>query len=349
MMKMKRYFYLALSVLAAASCAKTPSAGPNDDAKLYFEAWMQVHHPGAVRTALGAYVLEDVPGTGAAVGSKEDDPYVRVEYVVSGLDGAVTGTNIESVAKQIGEYAFGNYYGPAVWNRGQDLLAAGIDEAISSMRVGGRRTIALPGWLQSTERYDTGQEYLDRVAGGTPMIYEIRLHEIVSDLVQWETDSLGSYIPRTFPGKTVLDSLEFGFYYFRTAEPQDEEEFPSDTTIYINYIGRLLNGTVFDTNIKDSAKFYGIYSASRTYGPSSVTFSKDSGEDDGGEDGTETGVTMGSSSVIPGFAKTLLQMHAYEKGSGVFYSTFGYGSSGSGYTIPAYSPLRFDIEIVDKP
>ena len=42
-------------------------------------------------------------------------------------------------------------------------------------------------------------------------------------------------------------------------------------------------------------------------------------------------------------------MHPHEKGTAVFYSGVGYGSSGSGSTIPAYAPLRFDIEIVDKP
>lgn len=343
-MKMKRYLALALPLLAAFSCAKAPSEGPNDDARLYLESWVLVHHPDAVRTALGAFVLSETPGTGEAVGSEEDSPLVRVDYVATSLDGTVLGTSIESVSQQIGDYSFGNYYGPVIWNRGQGALAAGIDEAISSMRVGGAKTIVLPGWLQTSLRYDTAEDYLKKVSGGTPSIYEIRLREIITDIARWETDSIGSYIPKAFPGKTVLDSLEYGFYYFRTGEPSVEEAFASDTTIYINYIGRLLNGAVFDTNIRDSAKFYGIYSASRTYGPSSVSFSRE-GE---GEDGTIT-VQMGSSSVITGFGDALKQMHPHEKGSGVFYSTLGYGSSGSGLTIPAYSPLRFDIEVVDKP
>lgn len=341
---MKNYIYLALSALAVCACAKAPSTGANEDAKLYFESWMQVHHPEAVRTKLGAYVLDEVPGTGAAFAEEKDGVYVRVDYVTTSLDGTITGTTLESVSQQLGSYQFGNYYGPVFWYCGEGSLAAGIEEALGTMRVGGSKTFVLPGWLQTLSRYDSAEAYEENVSGGSPAIYEIRLQEIVRDVAQWETDSIAGYIPRSFPGKAAADSLEYGFYYFRTGEPSSDEKLPADTTIYINYIGRLLNGTVFDTNVKDSAKFYGIYSASRSYEPSSITFSTE-GE---GED-AETTAQMGSSSVIPGFSKILTQMHPHEKGSGVFYSTFGYGSSGSGASIPAYSPLRFDIEIVDKP
>ena len=60
---------------------------------------------------------------------------------------------------------------------------------------------------------------------------------------------------------------------------------------------------------------------------------------------------MGSdkSSMISGFAKTLWDMKAMEKGVGVFYSILGYGYSGSGSSIPAYAPLVFEIELVAKP
>ena len=42
-------------------------------------------------------------------------------------------------------------------------------------------------------------------------------------------------------------------------------------------------------------------------------------------------------------------MHPHEKGTAVFYSGLGYTYRGSGGSIPAYSPLHFDLEIVDKP
>ena len=42
-------------------------------------------------------------------------------------------------------------------------------------------------------------------------------------------------------------------------------------------------------------------------------------------------------------------MRKHEKGVGMFFSAYGYDYSGSGNTIPAYAPLVFEIEIVDKP
>ena len=42
-------------------------------------------------------------------------------------------------------------------------------------------------------------------------------------------------------------------------------------------------------------------------------------------------------------------MKDYEKGVCACYANLGYGYSGSGKAIPAYAPLSFEIEIVDKP
>ena len=39
----------------------------------------------------------------------------------------------------------------------------------------------------------------------------------------------------------------------------------------------------------------------------------------------------------------------FEAGSGIFIESLGYGYSGSGSSIPAYAPLRFDVELVEKP
>jgi FKBP-type peptidyl-prolyl cis-trans isomerase len=53
--------------------------------------------------------------------------------------------------------------------------------------------------------------------------------------------------------------------------------------------------------------------------------------------------------MISGFAKAVFQMKKMEKGRCIFYSPLGYGASGSGTKIPAYSMLRFDIELVAEP
>ena len=134
-----------------------------------------------------------------------------------------------------------------------------------------------------------------------------------------------------------IDTVSTGFYYKQLREPDDSIA-SNDTTLYVNYIGRLLNGQVFDTNIADTAKMYNIYSSAKTYAPSEINWNED-----------PASVTLEGSSVISGWAKALSMMNDHEKGVAMFYSSLGYSYSGSGNSIPPYAPLIFEIELVDNP
>ena len=338
----KTILYFALAALLCSGCARIATTGLNDANKRFLDAWILVNHPGAPQTTLGSYILEDIPGTGSVAGSADANPFIRVEYKIMTLEGSIQNACTEELAKQLGTYDPASYYGPVVWQRGEGAMAPGFDEAFSDMRVGGTRTLLIPGWLLSTYKtYKTAQEYQDNVSG-TSGIYEFKLFDVIPDIKKWETDSVGRYVAANFPGKTVADSLKYGFYYVRTGEPSKNIDFPADTTFYLNYVLRLLNGKVVDTNIRDTATFHNIYSSGRTYGPTTIKWY--------GKEGSYKDIKFGSSSsAIDGFLFALSRMHPHEKGTAVFYSGLGYTYQGSGDVIPAYSPLRFDLEIVDKP
>ena len=298
---------------------------------------MSINYPDLKPTGIGTYTIEDTPGTGPAVGSQEDSPFVYVNYTIRGLDGTISSTTSAKVAQMLGNYDETSYYGPEVWGRTGDALSAGLDDILSDMKVGGRRTSIIPGWLVTSQRYDTPQEYIDNVSAGTPVIYDLEVVEVFEDVSKWELDSLYRYVKRNY-GLEPKDTLKTGFFLKKTGGPQEAVAFEGDTTIHINYIGRLLNGMVFDTNIKDTAIIHGIYSSSRTYEPQSIAWKKDD----------YTQIQMGSSDIIDGFSYALWKMKDKEKCSAIFYSPLGYSYSGSGSGIPSYSPLRFDIELVDK-
>ena len=114
----------------------------------------------------------------------------------------------------------------------------------------------------------------------------------------------------------------------------------SDTTVYINYTGRRMDGVVFDTSVADTAKVYGIYSASKTYEPVPIYWGESYGD-----------ITMTTSKTTPvtGFQMALWNMRPGEKAITAFYSELGYGSSGSGTAIPSYQPISFIIDLVEKP
>lgn len=337
----KTFYYLIIAAVALGGCAKTPSTGLNDAEKRYFDAWIQVHHPEAQKTALGAYVISETPGAGVLLGDCTDTSYIRVNYVVSGLDGTISSTNIEQLNKQLGTYSEKKYYGPVIWTRSKEGLYAGIDEALSTMRVGGTKTTVIPGWLLSYDWYDNAEGYLANVSG-TNTVYKIEVLDKIKDINKWETDSIARYLAKNYPSTAAKDSLKYGFYYIQKKAPTSTTDFPNDTTFYINYTGRLLNGLVFDTTEKDTAKLYGLYSSSTTYAPKLINWYGS------GEDYTSITMTSSASSIIKGFAYALSKMHPYEKCRAIFYSGMGYGYSGSGSSIPAYAPLIFDIEITDK-
>lgn len=335
-MNMKKCYILTAAVAAAvlAGCAKAPTVSENESSKRYIEAWIKTFHPDAQKTSLGAYILEDLPGNGLPIGDVDNSPYVNVKYTVTDLAGNIQNTTSELLSQQLGTYDFSTYYGPKVFTRLDYGVTAGINETLSTMNIGGRRKVLVPGWLLSTTEYSSADEYF-KYGSGTEMIYTIEPVERITDIVQWELDSVATYLIRRYPKVSPADSISKGFYYIRTREPADTCGFHKDTTIYINYIGRLLNGKVFDTTIADTAKFYGIYDPSNSYEPMSVAAKSDY---------TET--TLDGNTTITGFAYMIYQMHSYESGTGIFYSDWGYGSSGSGVSIPPYSPLRFDIDVV---
>ncbi len=333
----------AVSATCLASCAKSITTGTNDASKRYFDAWIAVNYPDLEPTELGSYVIEEIVGDGELVGDYENSPYVRVAYTQYDLDWNIEATTSEKLSQQLGDYDESYYYGPRIWTRVNDSYYAGLDEAITSMNVGGYKRTVIPGWLYTTLRYSTAEDYVNNVSASDHAIYDLIVVETIDDMVQWEIDSIANYLSHNFPEVSVSDSLIYGLYYIQTAEPADTAAFASDTTLYINYIARRLDGQVVDTNIQDTAKRYGIYSSSTTYEPTQVNWY----DEDDDEDYTSITITSDESSIIDGLSYTLSLMRSYEKGTCIFYSALGYSSSGSGSTIPEYSPLRFDIEFVD--
>lgn len=97
--------------------------------------------------------------------------------------------------------------------------------------------------------------------------------------------------------------------------------------VAINYTGRLLDGTMFDSSVESDAREGGIYNPQRDpYEPLKYVVG-------------QMGLIRGWEEGIMGQpAGTVLQL--------VMPSEMAYGSQGAGRLIPPFSPLVFDIEIV---
>lgn len=347
---MRRYIIPALTAaLVLAGCAKETSTDTASAAKTYFQSWLQVHYPDAERAGNGIYILEDTPGDGETA-DIDTNPYAFVDFTVTDLDGTVASTTVESVAKRVGSYSAANRYGERAWyvHEGYDGVFAGVEEMIRGMRIGGTRKAAIPYWLCTTDRYNSEEKYLKNVTSGSNAIYTITLHSLVPDIKEYEGKLLDQYAKEHLEGADSThiagdEELDrFGFYFVSRGIEREEDltyTMPEDTTMYLNYTGKFLDGKVFDTTIENTAKDAGIFQSGKDYAPVKVTRGK-----------LYTDVTMGgSSSIIAGFKAGIFMLHPMEKAVVAFYSKLGYDYSGSGSAIPPYAPLVFELELVEEP
>lgn len=341
---MKVSFYTAalLSCILLGSCAVEVDTPANEDEKMYLEAWIQTHYPDAEKQGMGIYVLNNTEGTGE--GTVTIPCYARVTYTTRDLDGNVTATSDSTVAKQTNNFNKSYYYGPRVWNVSGNSISKGLEDMLAGMAEGGTKEAVIPGWLQTYNRYDDEAAYMAEVTGNSHVIYTVRLDEVTDDIMQWQIDQIESYIDRTYTEGNAPERKFDGFYFGSDTPDDGTEDAPApedlhkDTTVYINYTGKLLNGQVFDTTLERVAKDNDIYDASKTYAPVEVTMSSDS-----------TSVQLDGNSVISGFTSTIWRMAPMGTGVGIFYSSLGYGTSGSGSLIPEYAPLVFEIQLVENP
>lgn len=329
-------------ILLAAGCAKSGGNTTGKDAQLRIGEWMKKYHPGIQPNADGLYILEDEPGTGELLDG-ETFPYVKIRGTIRTLDGTISSTTEEEVARQLGTYKYGNYYGPKYQYLGENYSYAGLDALLGGMRLGGRRKAVIPAWMLTTSRYSSQEGYLNACTSSTHLIYDITP---ISQILDAETDCINrvkSYVSLNYPGTesvSYVDGAEADDSFFFISDVsafKEEDKLANESSVQINYTGKLLDGTVFDTTIRKVAVDARIDSDDKTYEAQSVTISS-----------TYSDVTMGdSSSLINGFKGALSLMHwKGQKAVAVFSSAHGYGSTGSGNVVPSYEPLIFEIEIL---
>ncbi len=325
-----------IAAVLISGCAKSPSTNYGKLAQMEFDAWVSVHRQaGWEETPLGAWIVEKTDNpAGEALGTVDDYPYMRLSYTVTDLDGTVNTTTEKAVAQRIGTYNQSYYYGPQMTYRGSNGIYAGVEEALDGMHVGGSCKVVVPGWLLTHDRYSSKQKYLDSMTqSAKALIYEFTVTDVVKDVNEWEMGILKATLGDEF---AKADSLAEGVYYVCDREPDDETDYEAGNSVYINYIcRRMLDGQGVDTNLADSAKVFGIYSASKTYTSTLINWASAA---------KDITMTSSNSSVVNGFGTALFNMHSHEKGRAYMISAQAYSSSGSGSAIPAYCPLIFEIE-----
>ena len=337
----------AATAAILSGCAKQEATKTNSTEKLYFDSWIHVwnseHQTKAVEHGNGIYILEDEPGTGSEW-NPSAHTFAYLDVTVSDLDGNISSTTSEKVAKKIGTYKETYYYGPKINTITEGGCYVGLEDALKGMKMGGRRKVAIPSWLLTGTRYDNKEEYLKHSVDASNAIYDIKLVDMMADVYKWETDSMEVFVAKYMDGVDSTyfagdsTALKYGFYFQTVKEGTTTQKMSTDTTFYVNYTGRLMNGRVFDTTIADTAKVWGLYDATKTYEPVEITM-----------DEKLTEIQMeGTSSLQDGFQAGVSMLHNMETARVAFYSAHGYSYSGMGSAIPPFSPLCFEFQVVES-
>jgi FKBP-type peptidyl-prolyl cis-trans isomerase len=122
------------------------------------------------------------------------------------------------------------------------------------------------------------------------------------------------------------ERTESGLYYMITEETSGEKPAAGDT-VKVNYVGKLMDGTVFDTSFEDLAKEAGLYNPEREYGPIEIP--------------------IGKGRVIRGWDEGIMLLNEGSEATLFIPSGLAYGPRAAGAKIPANSSLVFDVELVE--
>lgn len=200
------------------------------------------------------------------------------------------------------------------------LYQGDIFEAIRMMHVGDSATFILDGPQFFEKMMNPEQEY---DFGDDPLYLDVKLYGLMkkADFEKAKAEYEAQLDERRVQEVTDIDNYlqknpgmkqnETGVY-LKTVKKGTGDKVEPLQTVKVHYTGRFTDGTVFDSSVERGEPF---------------TF------------------TVGAGQVIPGWDATVSNMRVGEKVTVLIPSDLAYGEGTRG--IPPYSPLVFDIELLE--
>lgn len=217
----------------------------------------------------------------------------------------------------------------------ESLFPGAIEEGLLMLHEGDDATFAveadsLAQYFPMPDSYQPGT--------GAKMYYHIVLHQIVpaeslqdemtsytdqmEQMAQKEATALNEYIS----SHNVTTEPNADGLYIIIKKKGTGEKAQMGQTVLFNYTGRLLDGTMFDSNVEKDAKEGNIYDAQRTYAPASYV--------------------KGETYYVKGLMDALDQLPQGTSATVIMPSKLGYGATARTQKIPPFSALVFDITVV---
>lgn len=306
---------LSLSMLLS-GCLKNEETSAEKRIKADDEAirqYLSSHSEDAVPQYYGNYTFYSLP-LQTNPGGKATNPgdIITIYYKVSTLNGNV----FDSLTASSGE--------PLkleLLSSKSALLPVGLDAGLSLMKKGEKYRFYIPSTLALGD-----YQFSAALPSYSNLIIEAEVVDILTLAQQKaiEEQPIQHFITQS--NLANVDSLGNGLYLARSQE--GEGSLPANgKTVTLKYVGKFLDGSVFDQSGSSNFK-----------------------------------ITLGYDNVIPGFSQGIMKMKKGEKGKLIIPSHLAYGASRQVVPqrirqdmieknflskIPPFSPLTFDIEIVD--
>jgi len=149
------------------------------------------------------------------------------------------------------------------------------------------------------------------------------MDQAVEALKNAEESKLAKYVADK---KLTPEKTESGLQYIIEGQGDGQKVAEGDT-VAVNYVGRLVSGKIFDTNIQDVAKKNNMLNPMRPYEPMRIR--------------------VGYDPVIRAWTEGLQLLAKGGKATLLIPSNLAYGERGGGRDIPPYAPLVFEVEVLD--
>lgn len=305
-----RLLLLLLLPISLFSCKKG-GEDAHDAEMRKLNAWILVNNITVAPTASGMYFIPVKEGSGA---TPIDRDYIQINYTIQLLDGTIVYATQSDISDTWGLEK--KHFVPELFQVvSNPIKLLGLVEAVKMMKVGGKAHLILPSNLAFGSAGFGGAG----IGSNTSIIVDVELVKVIGpDITSYGKTLVDSYA--NVNGLTLTIPDKAGIYYKNLTELSTKQVGDSASTVKVWYVGRYLDGVVFDTNIDTVATNAGITASSTSM----------------------LSVTFGKNGVIPAFEEVLKKMWKSEKTKFVTTPEFAYGAAGSG-KIPPYTPLVFEI------
>lgn len=227
-----------------------------------------------------------------------------------------------------------------------DKADGGIYEAIGMLQKGDRYIFKLPAKALLGVQFETLADK-HKLQESTPLYLHLYLKDVTTEegmkeieaayfqtMMKKRQEQAAQQLPKDIEAinaylhkhQLQATATASGLRYRVTIPGQGANPQAGDI-VSVNYIGRTLEGQVFDTNMVEEAKKHNLYDARRGYEPMKFT--------------------IGQGSMIPGFEEGIKLLNKHAKASLLVPSVLAYRELDLSPHIKPHSSLIFDVELVD--